>query len=123
MVRVKSVCNATYLHHQDDHADGSQQVLVVIQPLLHLLEAALQWDRRRETLRHFGQKNAFLRRDSRGLESARKKMFLSSRDVPAVRRKANKLAINHKLCSWSRVNSTPGFTSRSPAATHSAAEC
>lgn len=37
----------TYLHHQDDHADGSQQVLVVIQPFLHFLEAALKWDRRR----------------------------------------------------------------------------
>lgn len=47
MDRVENVSSATYLHDQDDHADGSQQVLVVIQPLLHFLEAALKKDRRR----------------------------------------------------------------------------
>ena len=33
---------ASYLHHQDDHAYGSQHVLVVVQPFLHFLEAALK---------------------------------------------------------------------------------
>ena len=32
----------TYLHYQDAHANGSQKVLVVIQPLLHLFIAALR---------------------------------------------------------------------------------
>lgn len=35
----------SYLHDQDDHAYGSQQVLVVIQPFLHFLEAALKWNK------------------------------------------------------------------------------
>lgn len=35
----------SYLHYQDDHPDGSQQELVVIQPFLHFLEAALKWKR------------------------------------------------------------------------------
>lgn len=37
------IIKAPYLHYQDDHAYGSQQVLVVIQPFLHFLEAALKW--------------------------------------------------------------------------------
>lgn len=36
---------ASYLHHQDDHPDGSQQELVVIQPLFHFFKAALKWKR------------------------------------------------------------------------------
>lgn len=32
---------AAYLHYQDAHANGSHEMLVVIEPLLHLLIAAL----------------------------------------------------------------------------------
>lgn len=33
---------ASYLHYQDDHAYGSQHMLVFIQPFLHFLKAALK---------------------------------------------------------------------------------
>lgn len=33
-------CHAQELHYQDDHAYGSQQILIVIQPFLHFLKAA-----------------------------------------------------------------------------------
>ena len=32
---------AAYLHYQDAHANGSHEMLIVIEPLLHLLIAAL----------------------------------------------------------------------------------
>lgn len=35
-----------YLHYQYAHADGAQEVLVVVQPLLHLLVAALRGERK-----------------------------------------------------------------------------
>lgn len=38
---------ASYLHHQDDHAYGSQHVLVVVQPFLHFLKAALKKKKKR----------------------------------------------------------------------------
>lgn len=33
---------SSYLHYQDDHAYGSEQILVIIQPSLHFLKAALK---------------------------------------------------------------------------------
>lgn len=38
----RDAAETSYLHHQDDHPDGSQEELVVIQPLFHFLEAALK---------------------------------------------------------------------------------
>lgn len=38
----------THLHYQDDHAYGSQQMLVFIQPFFHLLKTALQCKKKKE---------------------------------------------------------------------------
>lgn len=44
--KERTICHRiTYLHYQDDHAYGSQQVLVVVQPFLHFLKAALKWNK------------------------------------------------------------------------------
>lgn len=40
--RKEQFLTKPHLYYQDDHADGSQQVLIVIQPFLHFLEAALK---------------------------------------------------------------------------------
>lgn len=88
----------SYLHYQDDHAYGSQQVLVVIQPFLHFLEAALKWNKSL-------WKCAFFKRNvhfqcARGIMSPssshfyRKGMHLSHETCPA-RRMRRRWGVKH----------------------------